>query len=102
MTPPETLNWHCERVQHAEAPAEQWKPTGYRTDTQETCEAFRSELVRRELNPQRRKAAIEHVQQVEGRSRLFSPLFAALGLCSKRTWQPLDFFGHSRCAYVEQ
>jgi hypothetical protein len=102
MAPPEALNWHCERVQHPEASAEHWKPTAYHFDTQESCESLRSELVHRESNPQRRKALIAYVQQQEGRSRIFSPLFAALGLCRKHTWQPLDYFGHTRCAYIEQ
>jgi hypothetical protein len=106
MAPPETLNWRCERVQHPEAPAGQWKSTGIHSDTQESCEALRSEFVRRELNPEHRKAAIAHMQEVERNRpvalRLLTPLVGVLGLCSRKIWQPLDFFGHTRCTYVEQ
>jgi hypothetical protein len=34
--------------------------------------------------------------------RLLTPLASELGICSRKTRQPLDFFGHTRCAYVEQ
>src|SRR6266481_4248107 len=96
MAPPETLNWRCERVQHPEAPSAKWGRTPYRFDTQEKCEALRAELVRRELNPRRREAATAYVRGVEGHWRLVTPLFGVFGLCSEKTWQPLDFFGHTR------
>ena len=105
MIPPETVNWHCARVQHDEAPVEQWTPL-FRFETQEACQAFRSELVRRESNPRRRERARAYMAEMDRRYRQNTPLYGRvldyLLLCAPGGWQPLDFFGHTRCACREQ
>jgi len=62
---------------------EQWGQTGYGFETQEQCEALRSELARRASNP-RRIEAIKKAGRTGG------------------DYQPLDFYAHTRCAYVEK
>lgn len=83
LTPPYTWRWSAPftRVLDDEAPLEQWPKTGYRFETREQCEALRSELLRRESNP-RRIEAIKEAGRTGGE------------------YQPLDFYGHSRCSYV--
>jgi len=85
MTPPYTWKWSqpFTRVLDDEAPMEQWGQTGYGFETQEQCEALRSELARRESNP-RRIEAIKKAGRTGG------------------DYQPLDFYAHTRCAYVEK
>jgi hypothetical protein len=85
MAPPYTWKWArpFTRALDDEAPLEQWGQTPYHFDTQEQCETLRSELVRRESNPQR----VEAIKR------------------SGRTgggYQPPDFYSHTRCVYVDK
>ena len=83
---------------------EQWKPF-FRFETQEACESLRSELVRRESNPPRREAARAHMAEKDPKYRQKTPVHVRvldyLWFCGRDAWQPLDFFGHTRCAYRE-
>jgi len=113
MIPPETVNWHCARVQHDEAPMEQWKPF-FHFETQQACESLRSEIVRRGSNPRRREATRAYRAEMDRKYqqntplhvRVFDHLFCGkcvfLWICGKDVWQPLDFFVHTRCVYREQ
>jgi len=105
MIPPETVNWHCARAQHDEAPVQQWKPS-FRFETREACESLRSELVRRESNARGREAATACMAERDRSYRQNTPLYVRvldyLWFCGRGGWQPVDFFGHTRCAYREQ
>ena len=85
MTPPYTSKWSqpFTRVLDDQAPMDQWGRTPYHFPTEEACETFRTELVHRESSPQR----IDAIKR------------------SGRTggdYQPLDFYAHTRCSYIER
>jgi len=69
VVPPMTSRPHCKTVYAEDAPIDKWKRTPWRSDTSEQCERLLGDLVRRQMDPRRREAALAHAKELEAESR---------------------------------